>query len=61
MRKTVTSADRVQQQNFSPNESTMEIEDYEVNLKNVRMLQVVVNPEIGNRAAIATLASRRVA
>jgi hypothetical protein len=50
-----------QQWNFSPNGSTMEIEDYEVNLNSVRMLQLVVNPEIGTGAAIATLASWHVA
>ena len=50
-----------QQWNFSPNGSTIEIEDYEVDLKGVRMLQLVINPEIGSGAAIATIASWHIA
>jgi hypothetical protein len=50
-----------QQWNFSPNGSTIEVEDYQVNLNGVRMLQLVVNPEIGSGSAVATLASWRIA
>ena len=50
-----------QEWNFSPNGSTTEIEDYEVNLTGVRMLQLIVNPEIGEGSAIATMASWRLA
>ena len=46
-----------QEWNFSPSGSTTEIEDYEVNLTGVRMLQLIVNPEIGKGSAIATMAS----
>jgi hypothetical protein len=50
-----------QQWNFSPNGSTTEIEEYDVNLNGVRMLQLAINPEIGRGSAIATIASWRVA
>jgi hypothetical protein len=50
-----------QEWKFSPTGSTIEIEDYEVDLNGVRMLQLVVSPEIRPGAAVATLASWRLA
>jgi hypothetical protein len=50
-----------QQWNFSPSGSTMEIEEYDVNLNAVRVLQLVINPEISKGSAIATIASWRLA
>jgi len=45
------------QWNFSPTESSVQIEDYEVDLNGVRMLQLIVSPEIKRLPAVATLVS----
>jgi len=42
---------------FKSAESIMQIEDYEVDLKGVRLLQLVVSPEIKHDPAVATLVS----
>jgi hypothetical protein len=46
-----------QQWDFSPPGSVMQVEEYEVDLNGVRMLQLVVSPEIKRGPAIATLVS----
>jgi hypothetical protein len=46
-----------QQWDFNPPASVMQIEEYEVDLNGVRMLQLVVSPEIKRGPAIATLVS----
>jgi hypothetical protein len=46
-----------QEWNFSPTGSIIQIEDHEVDLDGVRMLQLIVNPEIKRGAAVATMAS----
>jgi hypothetical protein len=50
-----------QQWNFSPTESMIQIEEYEVDLSGVRLLQLVVSPEIERGPAVATIASWRLA
>ena len=50
-----------QQWNFSPNGSTTQIEDYEVDLHGVWMLQLDINPDIASGPAVASLASWRLA
>jgi hypothetical protein len=50
-----------QQWNFSPSGSTSEIEDYEVDLDDVWMLQLVIDPDIARGPAVASLASLRLA
>jgi hypothetical protein len=50
-----------QEWNFSPTGSIIQIEDHEVDLDGVRMLQLIVNPEIKRGAAVATMASWRLA
>jgi hypothetical protein len=50
-----------QQWNFSPAGSTLEVEDYRVELDGVAMLELSIKPEIGGREAIASLASWRLA
>jgi len=49
-----------QQWNFSPAGSTTEIEDYVVNLDAVSVLILAIQPDLGRREAVATLASWRV-
>jgi hypothetical protein len=46
-----------QQWDFSPPGSIMQIEDFEVDLCGVRVLQLIVSPEIRHGPAIATLVS----
>jgi hypothetical protein len=48
-----------QQWNFSPSGSTREIEKYEVNLSNVTVVEVVVNPDISGGLARASLKNLR--
>jgi hypothetical protein len=48
-----------QQWNFSPNGSTSQIEDYKVDLDGVRVLQLVINPDIARGSAVASLANWR--
>ncbi len=50
-----------QQWNFSPAGSTVEIEDYAVNLEAVSALELSIVPDIGSETAVATLAMWRVA
>ncbi len=50
-----------QQWNFSPSGSTSQIEDYKVDLHGVRMLQLVIDPDISRGPAVASLASWRLA
>jgi hypothetical protein len=48
-----------QQWNFSPSGSTSQIEDYEVDLDDVWMLQLVIDPDIARGSSVASLASWR--
>src|SRR5258708_146712 len=50
-----------QQWTFSPHGSTIEIEEYQVNLNNVCALELAVKPDLTPGNAIATLARWRVA
>jgi hypothetical protein len=50
-----------QQWTFSPSGSTREMEDYEVNLADLGVLELVIKPEISGGNAIASLAAWRVA
>lgn len=45
-----------QQWNFSPRGSTREIEDYAVDLHDVRVLELVLEPAVGAYQAVASLA-----
>jgi hypothetical protein len=49
-----------QQWNFSPPESIREVEQYQVNLYNVNVLELVIKPDIGGGAARASLKNLRV-
>ena len=48
-----------QQWNFSPPESTREVEEYRVNLSNVTVLELIIKPNIGGGVARASLKSLR--
>jgi hypothetical protein len=48
-----------QQWNFSPPESTREVEEYQVELLGVTVLELVINPNIGGGLARASLKSLR--
>jgi hypothetical protein len=48
-----------QQWNFSPPESIREVEEYRVELSNVTVLELVINPNIDGGAALATLKNFR--
>jgi hypothetical protein len=50
-----------QQWNFSPGGSTSQIEDYKVEINDIWMLQLVINPDISHGPAVATLQSWRIA
>ena len=50
-----------QQWNFSPNGSTSQIEEYEVDLNGVWMLQLDIDPDISRGPGVATLESWRLA
>jgi hypothetical protein len=50
-----------QQWNFSPGGSTSQIEDYTVELDEVWMLQLVIDPDISKGPAVATLQRWRIA
>ena len=50
-----------QEWNFSPTESIIQFEDYEVDLDGVQSLQLIVSPETKLGAAVATMASWRLA
>ena len=49
-----------QQWNFSPTGSTSELEDYEVNLDDVSVLELVIKPDLTRHEAPATLSAWRV-
>jgi hypothetical protein len=49
-----------QQWNFSPPNSTRDVEDYRVELSGVNVLELVIVPDIGGGAARASLKSLRV-
>jgi hypothetical protein len=46
-----------QQWNFSPIGSTTEIEDYAIDLNAVSVLKLAIQPDLGRREAVATLAA----
>jgi hypothetical protein len=48
-----------QQWNFSPPESTREVEEYRVELANVTILELTIKPDIGGGVARASLKSLR--
>jgi hypothetical protein len=50
-----------QQWNFSPNGSTIECEDYVVDLKAASILELTIDPDTGTGEALATLADWRLA
>ncbi len=50
-----------QQWNFSPGGSTSQIEDYTVELDDVWMLQLVIDPDISKGPSVATLQRWRIA
>ena len=50
-----------QQWNFDPIGSTVESEDYRVDLRDASVLELSINPDIGSAAAYASLASWRLA
>lgn len=50
-----------QQWNFSPSGATSETEDYDVELLNVTVLELSINPDIGNKNAVASLEQWRIA
>jgi hypothetical protein len=50
-----------QQWNFSPQGSTTETEDYQVDLKTVSILELTINPDLGKDEVIAKLADWRLA
>jgi len=48
-----------QQWNFSPAGSTTEVEDYSINLNAVSILELAIQPDLGQHAAVASLAACR--
>ena len=50
-----------QQWNFSPEGSTSEIEDHQVDLEDVTILELTIIPEISGRTAVASLAQLQLA
>jgi hypothetical protein len=50
-----------QQWNFNPRSSTMEVEDYKVDLRHVLALELTIDPDLGKNQAFATLTEWRVA
>jgi hypothetical protein len=50
-----------QQWNFSPQDSTEEVEDYRLNLDGAAILELKVNPDVSGRTAFASLDEIRVA
>ena len=50
-----------QQWNFSPPDSTREVEEYRVDLSNVTVVELVINPNIGGGVARASLKNFRLA
>ena len=50
-----------QQWNFSPSGSTMELEDYIVDLSGVTAVKLAIDPDLGRGEALATLSELRLA
>ena len=50
-----------QQWNFSPRGSTVEVEDYKVDLHQVLALELIIDPDLGKNRAIAALADWHIA
>jgi hypothetical protein len=50
-----------QQWNFSPGSSTLEGEDYKVDLRHVLAVELTIDPDLGRNEAFATLAEWRMA
>lgn len=50
-----------QQWNFSPEGSSAQLEDYAIKLKAVTVLELIINPDINDQNAIATLDKLRIA
>jgi hypothetical protein len=50
-----------QQWNFSPQGSTSEVEDYQVDLDSVSVLELTLKPDLAQSSALASLAAWRVA
>jgi hypothetical protein len=50
-----------QQWNFNPRNSTMEVEDYKVDLHHVLALELTIDPDLGKNQAFAALADWRLA
>lgn len=50
-----------QQYNFSPPDSTREVEDYEVDLVGLTVLEISISPDIGGGVAKASIAELRLA
>jgi len=50
-----------QQWNFNPRTSTMEVEDYKVDLRHVLALELTIDPDLGKNQAYAVLAEWRMA
>jgi hypothetical protein len=50
-----------QQWNFSPQGSTVELEDYHVDLNAVGVLELTVNPDVASQGALASLDELRIA
>jgi hypothetical protein len=50
-----------QQWNFNPHDATAEIEDYHVDLQGVRVLELIIVPDIGGKTAMASLQEMRLA
>jgi len=50
-----------QQWNFSPQGSTVEVEDYQVRIKNVLVLELALKPDVTRQTAFASLAALRLA
>jgi hypothetical protein len=50
-----------QQWNFNPRNSTMELEDYTVDLHHVLALELTIDPDLGKNQAFAALADWRLA
>jgi hypothetical protein len=48
-----------QQWNFSPPKSTREVEQYQVDLRNVNVLELVIKPDIAGGVARASLKNLR--
>ena len=50
-----------QQWNFNPQSSTMEVEDYKIDLRHVLALELAIDPDLGKNQAFAALAEWRLA